>query len=88
MDFICGGQWQEFRASIRRFVNTFQQANCELVVFFSGGVEDDMRAEWARKKSQNRDTVNMVMQGLRQRGYAPDRKRFLKFSDRFYSTVT
>ena len=25
MDFICGGQWQEFRASIRRFVNTFQQ---------------------------------------------------------------
>lgn len=77
MDFICGGQWQEFRASIRRFVNTFQQANCELVVFFSGGVEDDMRAEWARKKSQNRDTVNMVMQGLRQRGYAPDRKHFL-----------
>jgi len=53
------------------------QANCELVVFFSGGVEDDMRAEWARKKSQNRDTVNMVMQGLRQRGYAPDRKHFL-----------
>jgi len=77
MDFICGGQWQEFRASIRRFVNTFQQANCELAVFFSGGVEDDMRAEWARKKSQNRDTVNMVMQGLRQRGYAPDRKHFL-----------
>lgn len=36
-----------------------------------------MRAEWARKKSQNRDTVNMVMQGLRQRGYAPDRKHFL-----------
>ena len=27
MDFICGGQWQEFRASIRRFVNTFQQVN-------------------------------------------------------------
>ena len=25
MDFICGGQYQEFRASIRRFVNTFQQ---------------------------------------------------------------
>lgn len=77
MDFICGGQWQEFRASIRRFVNTFQQANCELAVFFTGGIEDDMRAEWARKKSQNRDTVNMVMQGLRQRGYAPDRKHFL-----------
>ena len=53
------------------------QANCELVVFFSGGIEDDMRAEWVRKKSQNGDTVNMVMQGLRQRGYAPDRKHFL-----------
>ena len=46
-------------------------------MFFAGGIEDDIRAEWARKKSQNRDTVNMVMQGLRQRGYAPDRKHFL-----------
>ena len=25
IDFICGGQWQEYRASIRRFVDTFQQ---------------------------------------------------------------
>ena len=36
-----------------------------------------MRAEWARRRSQGRDTVAMVMQGLRQRGHAPDRKHFL-----------
>lgn len=46
-------------------------------MFFAGGIEESIRAEWARKKCQNRDTVNMVMQGLRQRGYAPDRKHFL-----------
>ncbi|CAH1243882.1 FAM120B [Branchiostoma lanceolatum] len=63
--WVYGGQWQEYRASLRNFVQNFKSAGIEVVFIFDGVVEKSKRPVWISRRKSELKTVKKIFQHIR-----------------------
>ncbi|XP_066298425.1 constitutive coactivator of peroxisome proliferator-activated receptor gamma-like [Branchiostoma lanceolatum] len=63
--WVYGGQWQEYRASLRNFVQNFKSAGIEVVFIFDGVVEKSKRPVWISRRKTELKTVKKIFQYIR-----------------------
>lgn len=59
-DWVCGGQWNRMVQFLAVLMQTVQNNNIELAVFFNGALEQQRLGEWARHECSLRKNVNSV----------------------------
>lgn len=59
-DWVCGGQWNRMVQFLAVLMQTVQNNNIELAVFFNGALEQQRLNEWVRQECSLRKNINSV----------------------------
>ncbi|KAK3851415.1 hypothetical protein Pcinc_041934 [Petrolisthes cinctipes] len=70
-DWVCGGQWNRMVQFLAVLMQTVQNNNIELAVFFNGALEQQRLSEWARRETALRKNVNSVLKHVTVKGTPP-----------------
>ncbi|XP_068208238.1 constitutive coactivator of PPAR-gamma-like protein 1 homolog isoform X4 [Palaemon carinicauda] len=70
-DWVCGGQWNRMVQFLAVLIQTVQNNNIELAVFFNGALEQQRLSEWARQECSLRKNVNSVLKHVSVKGTPP-----------------
>lgn len=70
-DWVCGGQWNRMVQFLAVLMQTVQNNNIELAVFFNGALEQQRLGEWARHECSLRKNVNSVLKHVTVKGTPP-----------------
>ncbi|KAG0724596.1 Constitutive coactivator of PPAR-gamma-like protein 2 [Chionoecetes opilio] len=70
-DWVCGGQWNRMVQFLAVLMQTVQNNNIELAVFFNGALEQQRLNEWARHECSLRKNVNSVLKHVTVKGTPP-----------------
>lgn len=57
---MCGGQWNRMVQFLAVLIQTVQNNNIELAIFFNGALEQQRLGEWAQKQATRRKNINSV----------------------------
>lgn len=61
MDWVCGGQWNEFVNNVERFVRGFKTCSAELVIFIDGTMNSTKLFEWRIKNRLARENAKETL---------------------------
>ncbi|XP_076012370.1 constitutive coactivator of peroxisome proliferator-activated receptor gamma [Genypterus blacodes] len=75
-DWVCGGQWREYMAALKRWVEVFTTAGIRLVFFFDGVVEEKKRQEWVKRRRRVNGEVSKLFRHIKACGEQPGRELF------------
>ncbi|XP_064483500.1 constitutive coactivator of PPAR-gamma-like protein 2 isoform X2 [Ornithodoros turicata] len=70
-DWVCGGQWNRMVQFLSVLIQTIQNNNIELAVFFNGSLEAQRMDEWVRQQQAERKKVNQVLKHLAMKATPP-----------------
>lgn len=70
-DWVCGGQWNRMVQFLAVLIQTVQNNNIELAVFFNGALEQQRLNEWSRQECSLRKNVNSVLKHVSVKGTPP-----------------
>ncbi|XP_064078326.1 constitutive coactivator of PPAR-gamma-like protein 1 homolog [Macrobrachium nipponense] len=70
-DWVCGGQWNRMVQFLAVLIQTVQNNNIELAVFFNGALEQQRLSEWAKQECSLRKNVNSVLKHVSVKGTPP-----------------
>ncbi|KAL7643504.1 UNVERIFIED_CONTAM: hypothetical protein RMT77_005486 [Armadillidium vulgare] len=70
-DWVCGGQWNRMVQFLAVLIQTIQNNNIELAVFFNGALEQQRLGEWAQKQAVRRKHINSVLRHVSVKGTPP-----------------
>ena len=60
-DWVCGGQWNRMVQFLAVLIQTIQNNNIELAVFFNGSLESQRMQEWIRMQQDERKKISQVI---------------------------
>ncbi|KAK8739831.1 hypothetical protein OTU49_003219 [Cherax quadricarinatus] len=70
-DWVCGGQWNRMVQFLAVLMQTVQNNNIELAVFFNGALEQQRLNEWSRQECSLRKNINSVLKHVTVKGTPP-----------------
>lgn len=70
-DWVCGGQWNRMVQFLSVLIQTIQNNNIELAVFFNGSLEAQRMEEWVKQQQSERKKVNQVLKHLATKATPP-----------------
>ncbi|KAK7086333.1 hypothetical protein SK128_018849 [Halocaridina rubra] len=70
-DWVCGGQWNRMVQFLAVLIQTVQNNNIELAVFFNGALEQQRLNEWSKQECSLRKNVNSVLKHVSVKGTPP-----------------
>ncbi|XP_042225130.1 constitutive coactivator of PPAR-gamma-like protein 1 isoform X3 [Homarus americanus] len=70
-DWVCGGQWNRMVQFLAVLMQTVQNNNIELAVFFNGALEQQRLNEWSRQECSLRKNINLVLKHVTVKGTPP-----------------
>ncbi|XP_071522180.1 constitutive coactivator of PPAR-gamma-like protein 1 homolog isoform X3 [Panulirus ornatus] len=70
-DWVCGGQWNRMVQFLAVLMQTVQNNNIELAVFFNGALEQQRLNEWVRQECSLRKNINSVLKHVTVKGTPP-----------------
>ncbi|XP_075247362.1 constitutive coactivator of peroxisome proliferator-activated receptor gamma-like [Convolutriloba macropyga] len=65
LDWMCGGQYNEYSERIHRFVNSIRDAGAEPIFFYDGPCLTQKRDEWIKRRVENYHRVQHLMNRIR-----------------------
>ncbi|NWZ89620.1 F120B protein, partial [Nesospiza acunhae] len=75
--WVCGGQWREYLAILKDFINAFMAAGIKLVFYFDGVVEEKKRDEWIKRRMKNTEEIARLFQFIKTHRKQPGREMFV-----------
>lgn len=70
-DWVCGGQWNRMVQFLSVLIQTIQNNNIELAVFFNGSLEPQRLEEWHRQQQAERRKVGQVLKHVATKATPP-----------------
>lgn len=70
-DWVCGGQWNRMVQFLSVLIQTIQNNNIELAVFFNGGLEPQRINEWIKIQLNDRKKINQVLKHVATKATPP-----------------
>lgn len=70
-DWVCGGQWNRMVQFLSVLIQTIQNNNIELAVFFNGSLEPQRMDDWINDQLSDRKKINQVMKHVETKGTPP-----------------
>ena len=70
-DWVCGGQWNRMVQFLSILVQTIQNNNMELAVYFSGALELARMREWVEQQYGQRRHINQALKHVALKGTPP-----------------
>lgn len=70
-DWVCGGQWNRMVQFLSVLIQTIQNNNIELAVFFNGSLEQQRLDDWHRQQQAERRKVGQVLKHVATKATPP-----------------
>nr|XP_033794678.1 constitutive coactivator of peroxisome proliferator-activated receptor gamma [Geotrypetes seraphini]XP_033794679.1 constitutive coactivator of peroxisome proliferator-activated receptor gamma [Geotrypetes seraphini]XP_033794680.1 constitutive coactivator of peroxisome proliferator-activated receptor gamma [Geotrypetes seraphini]XP_033794681.1 constitutive coactivator of peroxisome proliferator-activated receptor gamma [Geotrypetes seraphini] len=74
--WIHGGQWLEYIAHLKNFIEHFRAAGIKLVFIFDGVVEQKKRPTWVKRRLSDRKEIAKIFQFVKTNRQQPGRTMF------------